>query len=63
MTSLSFNDWKLEKNVADAISQLGWEEPTQIQVEAIPFARKGMDVVGQARTGSGKTAAFGIPII
>ena len=63
MTSLSFNDWGLEKHVADAISQLGWEEPTQIQVEAIPFARKGMDVVGQARTGSGKTAAFGIPII
>ena len=63
MTSLSFNDWKLEKHVADAIGQLGWEEPTQIQVEAIPFARKGMDVVGQARTGSGKTAAFGIPII
>ena len=63
MTSLSFNDWDLEKHVADAIGQLGWEEPTQIQVEAIPFARKGMDVVGQARTGSGKTAAFGIPII
>ena len=63
MTSLSFNDWDLEKHVADAIVQLGWEEPTQIQVEAIPFARKGMDVVGQARTGSGKTAAFGIPII
>ena len=48
MTSLSFNDWDLEKHVADAIGQLGWEEPTQIQVEAIPFARKGMDVVGQA---------------
>ena len=39
MTSLSFNDWDLEKNVADAIGQLGWEEPTQIQDEAIPFAR------------------------
>ena len=63
MASLSFNDWDLEKHVADAIGRLGWEEPTQIQLEAIPFARKGMDVVGQARTGSGKTAAFGIPII
>ena len=63
MTSLSFNDWELEKQVADAIGQLGWDEPTQIQIEAIPFARKGMDVVGQAKTGSGKTAAFGIPII
>ena len=63
MTSISFNDWELDKQVADAIGQLGWDEPTQIQIEAIPFARKGMDVVGQAKTGSGKTAAFGIPII
>jgi len=63
MTSLTFNDWKLESEVADAIRGLGWEEPTQIQAEAIPFARKGKDVVGQARTGSGKTGAFGIPII
>ena len=47
MASLSFNDWDLEKHVADAIGRLGWEEPTQIQLEAIPFARKGMDVVGQ----------------
>jgi len=63
MTSLTFNDWKLDSEVADAIRGLGWEEPTQIQAEAIPFARKGKDVVGQARTGSGKTGAFGIPII
>ena len=63
MASLSFNDWDLEKHVADAIGRLGWEEPTQIQLEAIPFARKGMDVVGQARTGSGKTAAFGLALL
>jgi len=63
MTSLTFNDWQLESGIAEAIQSLGWEEPTQIQAEAIPVARKGKDVVGQARTGSGKTGAFGIPII
>ena len=63
MSSLTFNDWQLENSIAEAIKGLGWNEPTQIQSEAVPVARKGNDVVGQARTGSGKTAAFGIPII
>ena len=63
MASLTFNDWGLESEVSEAVQSLGWEEPTQIQADAIPFARKGKDVVGQARTGSGKTGAFGIPII
>tara|TARA_B100000686_G_scaffold185582_1_gene192390 strand:- start:381 stop:1796 length:1416 start_codon:yes stop_codon:yes gene_type:complete len=63
MSPPKFNDWDLESNISEALSGLGWEEPTEIQVEAIPVARRGLDVVGQARTGSGKTAAFGIPII
>ena len=63
MSSQTFNDWRLESNIAEAIKVLGWNEPTQIQAEAVPVARRGKDVVGQARTGSGKTAAFGIPII
>ncbi len=63
MTPPSFNDWGLEAPIAKAISDLGWTEPTEIQVEALPVARQGIDVVGQARTGSGKTAAFGIPIV
>ena len=63
MSPLTFNDWDLESNVSDAIKGMGWGEPTQIQAESIPVARKGKDVVGQARTGSGKTGAFGIPII
>ena len=50
--------------IADGeLSFTRWTTPTEIQVEAIPVARQGRDVVGQARTGSGKTAAFGIPII
>jgi ATP-dependent RNA helicase DeaD len=61
--STGFDVWDLEKSIADAIVKLGWEKPTEIQTEAIPIARRGTDVVGQAKTGSGKTAAFGIPII
>ena len=63
MSPPKFNEWGLEGTISDALEDLGWEDPTEIQVEAIPVARKGLDVVGQARTGSGKTAAFGIPII
>ena len=55
-----FSSWDLEAPIAAAIEALGWTEPTEIQREALPPARQGMDVVGQARTGSGKTAAFGI---
>ena len=59
----AFSDWNLDSTVADAISSKGWKNPTEIQLQSIPVARQGRDVVGQARTGSGKTAAFGIPII
>ena len=63
MSPPKFNEWGLEAPIQEAIENLAWEEPTEIQLEAIPMARQGRDVVGQARTGSGKTAAFGIPII
>ena len=58
-----FNKWNLESNINDAIESRGWTEPTEIQLDSIPLARKGKDIVGQAKTGSGKTAAFGIPIL
>ena len=45
------------------ISSLEWECLTEVQRDTIPLARSGRDVIGQARTGSGKTAAFGIPIL
>ena len=45
------------------IIALGWESLTEVQRDTIPLARSGRDVIGQARTGSGKTAAFGIPIL
>ncbi|MGB0651756.1 MAG: DEAD/DEAH box helicase [Thermoplasmatota archaeon] len=47
----------------DAIVAMGYEEPTPIQAQAIPPMLEGRDVVGQARTGTGKTAAFGIPLV
>lgn len=46
-----------------AISELGYEEPTPIQAQAIPVALSGKDMIGQAQTGTGKTAAFGIPLV
>ncbi|WP_300607647.1 DEAD/DEAH box helicase [Methanohalophilus sp.] len=46
-----------------AIEDLGYEEPTPIQAQSIPFILEGRDVIGQAQTGTGKTAAFGIPAI
>ena len=63
MSSIRFSDWDLDDQILSAISNKGWEFTTQIQAEAIPLARRGKNVVGQARTGSGKTAAFGIPCI
>lgn len=62
-SSSSFDSWGLEDSISDAIRERGWKEPTEIQIESIPHARKGKDIVGQARTGSGKTAAFGIPLL
>ena len=59
----TFEKWNLEAPILEAIKSLGWVEPTEIQVDAIPLARTGKDIVGQAKTGSGKTAAFGIPIL
>ena len=58
-----FQKWELESDILDAIISRGWDEPTEIQLDSIPLARKGRDIVGQAKTGSGKTAAFGIPIL
>ena len=63
MSSQIFSDWDIPKYILDALANEGWESPTEIQREAIPSARDGRDIIGQARTGSGKTAAFGIPII
>ena len=59
----SFNDLKLSESLMKAISSMGFEESTHIQEQTIPLAMSGRDVIGQAPTGTGKTAAFGIPMI
>ncbi len=58
-----FEDINLSKEVLDAVSDMGFEEPSPIQAQAIPYLMEGLDVIGQAQTGTGKTAAFGIPIV
>ncbi|MBN2984788.1 MULTISPECIES: DEAD/DEAH box helicase [Cohnella] len=59
----TFSQFGLEPDVLQAISELGYEEPTPIQAQAIPVALSGKDMIGQAQTGTGKTAAFGIPLV
>ncbi len=60
---MTFSDFGLSPEVLKAVSAMGFEEPTPIQKKAIPILLTSKDVVGQAQTGTGKTAAFGIPII
>ena len=59
----TFAEFGLEPKVLQAITELGFEESTPIQAKAIPIALARTDLIGQAQTGTGKTAAFGIPLI
>ncbi|BFH15368.1 DEAD-box ATP-dependent RNA helicase CshA [Paenibacillus dendritiformis] len=59
----TFVEFGLEPKLLQAITELGFEEATPIQEKAIPVAMTGRDLIGQAQTGTGKTAAFGIPLI
>jgi ATP-dependent RNA helicase DeaD len=63
MKTLSFADLDLSPEIQRAVGDLGFEEPTPIQSLAIPLLRDKKDVIGQAHTGTGKTAAYGIPVI
>ncbi|XP_053609878.1 probable ATP-dependent RNA helicase DDX56 [Plodia interpunctella] len=58
-----FHEMELDDRILKAISQLSWSEPTLIQATAIPLLLEGKDVLMRARTGSGKTAAFTVPVI
>src|ERR1700751_3932992 len=63
MTSKLFSELGLSPGLLKAIARLGSEKAAPIQSEAIPMIMAGNDVVGQSQTGSGKTAAFGIPAV
>ncbi|MDI9880836.1 DEAD/DEAH box helicase [Flectobacillus longus] len=60
---LRFDELSLSQEVQQAVADMGFETASPIQSEAIPFILEGRDVIGQAQTGTGKTAAFGIPIV
>ena len=58
-----FSEMQISSKVKEAIKELGFDEPTKIQEEAIPYALEGKDVIGQAQTGTGKTFSFAIPMV
>ncbi|HET7579098.1 MAG TPA: DEAD/DEAH box helicase, partial [Bacillales bacterium] len=58
----TFLDLNLSRPVSKAVDKMGFEETTPIQAQTIPLAMEGKDLIGQAQTGTGKTAAFGIPM-
>ena len=59
----TFKDLGLSEPILQALSDVGYETPSPIQEQAIPELLQGHDVIGQAQTGTGKTAAFGLPMI
>ena len=59
----TFQEFGLDATILRAITEMGFEESTPIQEKTIPLAMEGRDLIGQAQTGTGKTAAFGIPLI
>lgn len=62
-TPLTFKDFNFEPNLADALETMGFIEPTPIQQEAIPIIAEGHDIIACAQTGTGKTAAFLLPVL
>ncbi|XOV80675.1 MAG: DEAD/DEAH box helicase [Aestuariibacter sp.] len=62
-TPISFHDLNLPEQILDALNTIGYETPSPIQAEAIPLLSQGNDLVGQAQTGTGKTAAFALPML
>ena len=60
---ITFKDLGLKPNIQTTLDELGFDKPTPIQEEAIPSLLDGHDVIGQAQTGTGKTAAFGLPLL
>jgi ATP-dependent RNA helicase DeaD len=59
----TFAELGLSEPILEALADVGYKEPSPIQEQAIPHLLQGLDVIGQAQTGSGKTAAFGLPLM
>ncbi|NXF89143.1 DDX56 helicase, partial [Eubucco bourcierii] len=58
-----FEHMGLDGRLLRAVAELGWATPTAIQAQAIPLALEGRDLLARARTGSGKTGAYGLPLL
>ena len=61
--SITFRDFPLSEAIQRAVAEVGYTEPTPIQAQSIPLILEGRDVIGRSHTGTGKTAAFGLPAI
>ncbi|WP_026630320.1 DEAD/DEAH box helicase [Dyadobacter alkalitolerans] len=59
----TFEELGLSENILKALTEMGFTKPSPIQAQGIPAVMQGSDVIGQAQTGTGKTAAFGIPVL
>lgn len=62
-SEITFNDLNLSEDLLKALAKVGYETPSPIQAETIPVILDGRDIVGQAQTGTGKTAAFALPLL
>ena len=60
---MQFSELHLEESILRAVSEIGFKQPTPIQIQAIPAIQTGRDIIGCARTGTGKTAACALPLI
>ena len=63
MDTIRFDELMLDDRLLRAVTDMGFEEPSPIQAQAIPLQMEGLDIIGQAQTGTGKTAAFVIPLL
>ncbi|MFA0729641.1 DEAD/DEAH box helicase, partial [Vibrio sp. 10N.222.48.A4] len=60
---IQFNELALNENILSALDSMGFVSPTPIQAAAIPLLLEGRDALGKAQTGTGKTAAFSLPLL
>lgn len=63
MDAVRFDELQLDERIVRAVTDMGFEAASPIQAQAIPVQLEGLDIIGQAQTGTGKTAAFGIPLL
>ena len=63
METIRFDELNLDPRILRAVTDMGFEAASPIQAQAIPVEMEGHDMIGQAQTGTGKTAAFGIPLL